>query len=266
MDCIVHGVTKSWTWLSDFHFTFSRVVLNFPTGRRHNTVGRGNWMVFGEGMLSSQSDGEGFWHHFCCSVAQSCPTLCSPMDCNTPGFPVLHHLLEFAQTHVRWLCDPTISSSVTPFSPAFNLSQHHHLFKKYREVRRSSIWEKLDAFYSFSPSFFYWIRENMPRTRAAGLLEDFVVKSGRQTVEGTSTQICKYGIVLCSRHARGCCVSHESEGGQTQCSLQHYLQQHRHRSNLNVHQQMNGLKCGTVKYLCHLQQHGCTCRLSYWAK
>ena len=34
-----------------------------------------------------------------CSVAQSCPTLCDPMDCSMPGFPVLHHLPEFAQTH-----------------------------------------------------------------------------------------------------------------------------------------------------------------------
>ena len=36
----------------------------------------------------------------CCSVTQSCPTLCNPMDCSTPGFPVLHHLPELAQTHV----------------------------------------------------------------------------------------------------------------------------------------------------------------------
>ena len=35
------------------------------------------------------------------SVAQSCPTLCDPMDCSTPGFPVLDHLLELAQTHVH---------------------------------------------------------------------------------------------------------------------------------------------------------------------
>ena len=34
----------------------------------------------------------------CCSAAQSCLTLCNPMDCSTPGFPVLHHLLEFPQT------------------------------------------------------------------------------------------------------------------------------------------------------------------------
>ena len=37
----------------------------------------------------------------CCSVTQSCLTLCSPMDCSTPGFPILHHLLEFAQTCVH---------------------------------------------------------------------------------------------------------------------------------------------------------------------
>ena len=38
--------------------------------------------------------------HCYCSVAQSCPTL-TPMDCSTPGFPALHHLLEFAQTQVH---------------------------------------------------------------------------------------------------------------------------------------------------------------------
>jgi len=41
----------------------------------------------------------------CCSVTQSCPTLCNRMDCSTPGFPVLHHLPEFAQTHVHWVGD-----------------------------------------------------------------------------------------------------------------------------------------------------------------
>ena len=40
--------------------------------------------------------------HTCyCSVAKLCLTLCDPMDCSTPGFPVLHHLPEFAQTHVH---------------------------------------------------------------------------------------------------------------------------------------------------------------------
>ena len=51
----------------------------------------------------------------CCSVAQSCPTLCYPMDCSTPCFPVLHHLLEPAQTHVSWVGD-AIQPSL-PLSP-----------------------------------------------------------------------------------------------------------------------------------------------------
>ena len=57
------------------------------------------------------------------SVAQSCPTLCNPVDCSTPGLPVHHQLLEPLS---RW-CHPTVSSSVIPFSSAFNLSQHQGL-------------------------------------------------------------------------------------------------------------------------------------------
>ena len=39
------------------------------------------------------------------SVAQSCLTLCDPMDCSMPGLPVHHQLLEFTQTHVHWVRD-----------------------------------------------------------------------------------------------------------------------------------------------------------------
>jgi len=55
------------------------------------------------------------------SVAQSCPTLCNPMDCSTPGFPVHHQLLEHAQTHVQ-VCDAIQPShSLSSLSPsAFN--------------------------------------------------------------------------------------------------------------------------------------------------
>ena len=41
----------------------------------------------------------------CYSVTKSSPTVCDPMDCSTPGFPVLHHLPEFAQTHVHRISD-----------------------------------------------------------------------------------------------------------------------------------------------------------------
>ena len=47
-------------------------------------------------------------HHLpycCCSVTKSCLTLCYPMNCSTPGFPVPHHLPEFAQTHIHLVGD-----------------------------------------------------------------------------------------------------------------------------------------------------------------
>ena len=62
---------------------------------------------------------------------KSCLTLCNPMDCSMPGFPVLHHLQEFAQTHVHWVGDAIQPSH--PLSslslPAFNLSQHQGHFQ-----------------------------------------------------------------------------------------------------------------------------------------
>ena len=65
------------------------------------------------------------------SVAQSCPTLCDSMDCNTPGFPVHHQLLELAQTHVHPVGDDIQPSQPLSFPspPAFNLSQHQGLFQ-----------------------------------------------------------------------------------------------------------------------------------------
>ena len=51
----------------------------------------------------------------CCSAAKPRPTLCDPMDCSTPGFPVLHPLLELAQTHVHWVGD-----AIQPSHPLFS--------------------------------------------------------------------------------------------------------------------------------------------------
>ena len=68
------------------------------------------------------------------SVAQSCPTLCNPMDCSTPGLPIHHQLLESTQTHVHWVIDAIQPShSLVPFSShlqsfpvsgSFQMSQH----------------------------------------------------------------------------------------------------------------------------------------------
>ena len=53
----------------------------------------------------------------CCSAAKSYSTPCNSMDCSTPGFPVLHYLPEFAQSHVHWQqSHPTTLSSVATFS------------------------------------------------------------------------------------------------------------------------------------------------------
>ena len=68
------------------------------------------------------------------SVAQSCPTLCNPMDCSMPGLPVHRQLPEFTQTHVHWVSD-AVQPSYPLSSPspcAFNLSQHQGLFKGVR--------------------------------------------------------------------------------------------------------------------------------------
>ena len=65
------------------------------------------------------------------SVAQWSQTLCNPMDCSTPGFPVHHQLLGLTQTHVHWVGDAIqLSHSLSsPFPPTFNLSQHQGLFQ-----------------------------------------------------------------------------------------------------------------------------------------
>ena len=85
------------------------------------------------------------------SVAQSCPTLCDPMNCSTPGLPVHHQLLEFTQTHVHQVSDaiqpphPLLSPSL----PAPNLSQHQSL---YNESTRCMRWPKYWSFsFSISP-------------------------------------------------------------------------------------------------------------------
>ena len=56
--------------------------------------------------------------------------LCNPMDWSTPGFPVLHHLLELAQPHVHWIGDAIQTSHpLSSPSPPFHLSQHQGLFQ-----------------------------------------------------------------------------------------------------------------------------------------
>ena len=68
--------------------------------------------------------------HHCCSVTNSCPALYDLMNFSTPGFPVFHHFLEFAQTHGHWVSDAIQPSYlVLSPSPALNVSQHQGLFQ-----------------------------------------------------------------------------------------------------------------------------------------
>ena len=81
--------------------------------------------------------------------AQSCLTLCDPMDCSAPGFPVHHQLLQLIQTHIHWVGDAIQPSHYlsSPFPPAFNLFQHHDLFQLVLCIRWPKYWS-----FSFSIS------------------------------------------------------------------------------------------------------------------
>ena len=83
-------------------------------------------------------------------VAQLCQTLGHPMDCSTPGFPVLHHLLDFAQTHVHW-----VSDAIQPCHPLLSLFLLPSIFPSIRVFSNQSAlrirWPKYWNF-SFSAS------------------------------------------------------------------------------------------------------------------
>ena len=70
---------------------------------------------------------------YCCSVAKLCPTHCDPMNCSTPGFPICHHLLKFAQVHVH-----RISYAIQPSHPLSPSS-----LRKVLELTRASFWEAI---------------------------------------------------------------------------------------------------------------------------
>ena len=89
-----------------------------------------------------------------CSVTRSCPTLCNPMDCNMPGLPIPHLLLEFAQGHVHCISDAIQPSHpLMPSSSTLNLSQHEGLFQW---VRFSSQLTKILELH-LQHQFFQWI-------------------------------------------------------------------------------------------------------------
>ena len=88
-----HQCLASFTWhdVVEAHLTLSLVsIFNFFPWLRN--ISLSGYTVFYLSMVVVQ-------------YTKSCLTLCNPMDCSTLGFPVLHCLPEFAQTHVRWVSD-----------------------------------------------------------------------------------------------------------------------------------------------------------------
>ena len=86
------------------------------------------------------------------SVTQSCPTLCNPMDCSTPGLPVHHQLPELTQTHVLWVGD-----AIQPSHPLLSLLLPSSIFPSIRVFSNESAlrirWPKYWSFsFSISPS------------------------------------------------------------------------------------------------------------------
>ena len=126
------------------------------------------------------------------SVTQSCPTLCNPMDCSMPGFPVHHHLPEFTQTHVHWVYD-----SIQPSHPHCPLLLLPSIFSKIRIFSSESAlcirWPKYWSFsFSISPSNEY-----------SGLISFTVNWFDLLAVQGTLKSLLQHhsskaSILLCS--------------------------------------------------------------------
>ena len=87
------------------------------------------------------------------SVAQSCQTLCNPMNCSMPGLPVHHQLQEFTQTHVHWVGDAIqpFHPLLSPSPPAPNPSQHQSLFQWVNSLHEVRVSTGDSALASFPP-------------------------------------------------------------------------------------------------------------------
>ena len=115
----VHGIAKGWNdWCDLAHADVAMELPEVP-GRYYNWPTATDRKVCRRPCVA-----------VCCSGPQSCPTLCDPLDCSPPGFPVLHSSGACSDSSPlsRW-CHPTISSFVAPSPPALNLSQHQGFFQ-----------------------------------------------------------------------------------------------------------------------------------------
>ena len=122
----------------------------------------------------------------CCSVAKSGPTLCNPMGCSMPGFPVLHYLLDFAQIHVHWVGDAIQPPRpLTPPSPLPSILPSIRFFSS-----ESSLHIRWPKYWSFSASI-------SPSNEYSGLISFRIdwfdlLASPRDSEESSSTTIWKH--------------------------------------------------------------------------
>ena len=117
----------------------------------------------------------------CCSVTQSCPTLCNPMDCSTPGFPVLHHLPRLAQTHVTELV--MLSIHLTPYCPLLLLPSIFSII---------SVFSNESAFHIWWPKYWSLSFSISPSNEYSGLISFRIDWLNLLAVQGTLKSLLKH--------------------------------------------------------------------------
>ena len=120
-------------------------------------------------------------YHCCCSITQSCPALCNPMNCSTTGLLVLHYLPEFAQTHVHWIHD-----NIQPSHPLLSLSPLAFNLPSFRvfssELALHIRWPK---YWSFSCSI-------SPANEYSGLISFRIDRFGLLAVQGNLKSLLQH--------------------------------------------------------------------------
>ena len=126
------------------------------------------------------------------SVAQLCPTLCNPMDCSMPGFPVHHHLLELAQTHVHRFGD-----GIQPSHPLSSPSPPVSIFPSIR------VFSNVSALHVRWPKFWSFSINISPSNEYSGLISFSIDSFDLSEVQGTLKHLLQHhslkaSILWCS--------------------------------------------------------------------
>ena len=117
----------------------------------------------------------------CLSVVQSCLTLCDLMNCSTPGFPVLHHLLEFAQIHVNW-----VSDAIQPSHPLLSPLLLPSLFPSIR------VFSNKLGLYIRWPKYWSFCFSISPSNEYSGLISFRINRSYVLAVQGTLKSLLQH--------------------------------------------------------------------------